>query len=191
MVGFLAGESFQLFGLVDDVRGQEDEQFGFGVFFDFPPKRPAKEGDVSQQRHFADGFPLVAFHEAADDDGFAVAGDHHGFGGTFGKDGVFDVVADANGFVGSGGNFRGDDHFHKAVGSDERSDGQNDANVFVFDGVDLVALVGDARVADKGDFFADGDGSFLVVAGEDGRAGENFEVARFGHCARGDGEVGV
>src|SRR2546423_7196715 len=81
-LAFASGQASQLSWRCDDIRSQENKQFGPGAIFDFVLEEIAEDGDVSQKWNLAFTVALGVFQQAADNHRLRIRGDHDGIGGT-------------------------------------------------------------------------------------------------------------
>ena len=176
---FLGSERHELARRRHDVRREEDHQLGLVVLLLLPLEEVSQPRDVAEQGDLALGDGLLRLHQATDDDGLAVGHDHHGVSDARVDDRREGILGDGHplGPVRKLRGLGGDDHLDQAVLRNERRDAEDDADALVGDGVDLSVDRVEPRVADERDLLAEADGRRLVVAGEDGRPGEDLSVA--------------
>src|SRR4051812_14257337 len=137
--------------------GEEDNQFGLGVAAGLAFEKRAQAGNVAKDWNLAVGRGFAVLHQSADDDGLAVWSNNDGVGGAFINDRRENGITargNRNGFCGKVGDLGRDNHFNQTIGGDKRGDTQNDADILILNGVDLIAERVVTAVSDEGNFLS-------------------------------------
>ena len=120
---------------------------------------------------------VVGGDQPADDDGVAVLHGNGRLGGSLVDYHGIDVLADLHAGRRQRTYLRGDFELDESVRIDSRRDVQEDPDLFVLDGVEYGAGIGDAAVGDERDAIADAYAGRLIVGGEYLRTAEDFDSA--------------
>src|ERR1043166_8229276 len=127
------------------------------------PEQRAQSRDVAEDGNFAVRLRFGSLHQAADDHGLPIGNNHHGIGGALIDYRGEGAGGNGNplGLVGQLRSFGLDDHFHHAVGGDERSNAQNNSDTLIGHSIDLTVDRIKSSGRDERDRLAETDGGGL------------------------------
>jgi hypothetical protein len=183
LAGLALEDPLQVHLVVDDVRGEQEQQVGLLLVALGVLEQVAEQRDVAEQRHLRLGVRDPVGDQAADDDALLIADDDGGLDLALGPGraelrvlvaDVLDLLLDLEP--------------HHVAGVDDRRDLHRQLDVLALDrqlaearrpALDL-AEAAEVDAALVRDVLADGDLGLLVVGGQDVRARQHVDVGRLG-----------